>query len=198
MYVTVDEIKALNIKKISNLSEEKLEYYIKIISKEIDEYCNTVFEPTKESDKLDYKKLIYVKKRPLIKIEEIIINEKNLQENKHFFVYPEKSKVEFIDMKIKNPKRAVTLYYIYGFENVPATVKSVIVDLLKLTEESNSYSNTGIQSENWDGEYSYSMHSSKDFLPTELRKNILQRLDIFKQNSYEESENYRVVKAMLL
>lgn len=198
MYVTVDEIKQKEIKSLENLSDDKLECYIELMSGEVDEYCNTKFKPTKDIYTLDYKRKFFTRKQPLISINNIKLEEYPLFENEDFFVYIEKSRIELAEFKVERVKKAIKIDYLYGYEKVPVTVKQVIIDLIKLQEESKNSILNGIQSENFDGEYSYSLHSSKDFTPSELRKAILERLDIFKVKPYIETNNNRIVKARLL
>ncbi len=198
MYVTVDEIKQKEIKSLENLSDNKLECYIELMSGEVDEYCNTKFKLTKDIYTLDYKRKFFTRKQPLISVNNIELEEYPLFENEDFFVYTEKSRIELAEFKVERVKKAIKIEYLYGYKEVPATVKQVIIDLIKLQEESKNAILNGIQSENFDGEYSYSLHSSKDFTPSELRKAILERLDIFKVKPYIETNNNRIVKAMLL
>lgn len=198
MYITIDEIKQSDIKSINHLSEDRLEYYIDLMSREIDEYCNTKFEPTQDQYTLDYKKKFFTRKQPLINVNSILLNYNPILVDEDFFVYAEKSRIELVEIEVEKVKKAISIDYIYGYEEVPATVKQVIIELIKLDEDSKNFKASNIQSENFDGEYSYSLYGSKDFTPSELRKALFKRLDIFKVKPYIETTNNRLVNVRLL
>lgn len=198
MYITLKEIRNLNIDSINSSSNEEINYYLELISKEIDEYCNTRFEPTEDIINIDYKKYIYTVKKPLLYVSSAYLKDIELVENEDFFVYSENSKIEFNDLNVENIKKALILTYFYGYTEVPGTVKTVIIDLLKLDLESKNIKYSGMQSENWDGEYSYTMNSSKDLISYELRKDILKRLDMFIVEPYKETYKERLVRARVI
>lgn len=181
-----------------NISDEQLEYQINLTSKEIDEYCNTKFLPTEDIYNFDLCEKFYTRHRPLLNVTSLCLHGVELEENEVFFVYIDNSKININPLECQNRKKALEINYIYGYKEVPATVKQVLIDLLKLDIETNDSRSIGLQSENWDSEYSYSMYGSKDFTPAEFRKNILKRLDIFKIEPYIELKNTRIVKARLL
>lgn len=198
MYITLEELKALNISSFTTLSDEQLEYQINLISKEINEYCNTKFTPTQDIYNFDLCEKFYTRNKPLLKVTALCLHKIELQENETFFVYIDNAKININPMECENRKKALEISYIYGYEETPATVKQVLIDLLKLDIETNNSRSIGLQSENWDSEYSYSMYGSKDFTPAEFRKNILKRLDIFKVEPCIELKNTRIVRARLL
>lgn len=201
MYVTLEEIKALDIKNLANLNDDILISEIGLVSKEIDEYCNTRFEPANDKYTLDYKKVFYTRKQPFINIESLILQgeiQQSLIEDTDFFVYTEKSRIEMADLEIKKIKKALCIEYMYGYVETPSTVKKVLIDIIKLDADTKDTKLTGgIVTETWE-DYSYSLYSSKDFTPIELRKNILSRLDMFKVLPYIETENNRLVNVRLL
>lgn len=199
MYITAYEIQNSGIESLINLDCGTIENKVDLISKEIDEYCNTRFEPTKDIYILDLKKKFFTPKQPLIHVKNLYYCGEELIENIDFFVYPEKSRIELNNFEFNAVKKVITVEYLYGYVDVPSTVKQVIIDLLNLDENSkNSNSIFSMQSESFDGEYTYSRYNTKDFTPAELRKNILNRLNVFKVEPYIETESNRFVKARLL
>lgn len=199
MYIKINELWLFkDIDCLKNASKTQLLSHIKLLSDEIDEYCNTRFEPSEDSYFRDFKERFNTRKQPLLEVQKLALNHCRLKENRHFFVYQENSSVEVLETPKKQYKKALEVKYLFGYKEVPSIVKQVIVELIKLDYESKKFSLSGLQSENWDGEYSYATQSSKDFTPTELRKNILSRLDIFKVPPFMETKETRTVKVRLL
>jgi len=199
MYIKISELWLFkDVKVLKEACKMQLLNNIKLVSAEIDEYCNTRFEPTEDSYFHDLCEKFHTRRQPLVEVTSLKLCGCGLKENRDFFVYPEDSRIEIEDLNAKRYKKALEINYLFGYSEVPATVKQVIVDLLKLDAETKNSPLQGMQSENWNGEYSYARQSSKDFTPAELRKNILSRLDIFKIEPFTEVKNTRVARARLI
>jgi len=199
-YVTIEDVRARNIEALNNMSDEELAMQIESISAEIEEYCNTKFRPTADTYKLDLCESFYLRHKPILEITSLKLNKIPLIEDEEFFVYPDVAKVVVTVYKddVKTFRKALEVEYKYGYEKAPATVKQVIIDLIKLDETSKDYKSVGIQSENWAGDYSYTVNTSKDFTPTNLRKDILSRLGDFVEERYTEPKTNRIVKVRIL
>ena len=52
MYLTVQEVKKSGIKVLEDLDDDFLEMRIESLSRLVDEYCNTRFEPTEVEGRL--------------------------------------------------------------------------------------------------------------------------------------------------
>ncbi len=199
-YVTVEEVRGRNVEVLNNMSAEELAMQIESISAEVEEYCNTKFRPTTDNYKLDLCDSFYLRHRPVLEVTSLKLNKIPLIEDEEFFTYPDVAKVVVTINKndVKTFRKALEIEYKYGYEKVPATVKQVIIDLIKLDETAKNYQAVGLQSENWAGDYSYTANTSKDFTPTNLRKDILSRLDDFVEEEYTEPKTNRTVKARIL
>ena len=188
-----------NIPSVKDLDEFELERRISLVSGEIDEYCNTRFLPTKDIFTLDYTERFHTRRGPLIVVDVLFVNGMEMLQNREYFEYPESSRIEFCrNLQVGNYRKAIEVRYLFGHDTVPATVKSVIVDLIKLDVEAATTQLDGIHSENWDGEYQYSKVTSKDLTPGELRNSILSRLDKFKVPVFVEPIDTSTVRARLI
>jgi hypothetical protein len=199
-YITIDEVKERNIDVLKDMSDNEMVKQIELISQEIDEYCNTRFQPTEDMYKLDLCDKFYTRHKPLLEVNSLKLITKELVPDEEYFAYTEISKI-VLDANIEGIlkfRKALEVNYSYGYNVVPATVKQVLIDLIKLDEYTKNYQSTGVQSENWDGEYSYTANTSKDFTPTNLRKDILSRLKDFVVDEYTEPKTNRTVKVRVL
>lgn len=181
---------------ISELNKRLME-----LSLVVDEYCNTKFIPTDDNFFVDFSEKFKVRRTPLLNVNDINIGNYKLIENINFFSYLEQNRIE---LKYELPqgiyfKKAVRVFYKFGFLEIPQTVKDVIVELLALEEGFNSSAgHPAIQSENWDNEYSYQSHSGKDNTLAELRKNILARLNPYIQPKYIEPKRDGNIRVMVI
>ena len=188
-----------NIDSLKDLDEGTLELKIAQVSAEIDEYCNTRFLPTEDTFMLDYTERFHTRRGPLIMVKVLFVNGMEMLQNREFFEYPESSRIEFCrNLKVDNYRKAIEVRYLFGHGTVPATVKSVIVELMKLDAESANIPMDGLHSENWDSEYQYTKATSKDLTPAELRNAILARLDKFKIEPFVEPIDMSAVRARLI
>ena len=188
-----------HIPSVKDLDEFTLERMIEQVSGEIDEYCNTRFLPTEDTFTLDFTERFHTRRGPLIMVKVLYVNGMEMLQNREYFEYPESSRIEFCrNLKVDCYRRAIEVRYIFGHETVPATVKAVIVELVKLDIEASTTPMDGIHSENWDGEYQYTKATSKDLTPVEIRNSILARLDKFKVPVFVEPIDTGVVRARLI
>lgn len=184
MYLTIEEVKKYNIESINALSDEELTAKITLYSEIVDEYCNTKFSPVRHTEKLNASSKLRLSKTPILSVESVkYLNEIELKEDIDYYIYLQKNVIEIDDIflnDIERRKNALTIQYEYGYKEVPAIVKAVILDLLKL-DISTKDIDENLKGENWDGEYSYT-RSSKE---TESRKkDILSLLDNLIEHEY--------------
>lgn len=193
MYLTVEDIRNSKVAAFEELPDEFIEKRLKELSKVIDEYCNTRFEPTEVEWNTDLKRRIRTIKKPLLYVKELKILDTNLEENEDFYVYPEKSLIEFENIsEYKKRKKALYINYIYGYEEVPAIVKEVLLELFK-DSLVNANTTNRVKSEQWE-DYSYTLADS-----TETTQNILARLDRFIEDDLDYvEEGTNKIRAMLL
>jgi hypothetical protein len=178
---------------LSDMTWEELTPLIMQASSIVDEYCRTRFEPTEDSYSLDFTSKFYTRRRPLLDVSYLSLNGIRLSKNVDFYVYPESSRVDVV----KTPaaiKKALSVKYMYGYATVPATVKQVIVELIKFNTESHSVSSVGLKSESWD-DYSYEMG---DATIKGSHQGILSLLDMFVEQPYVEAGGARTVRARLI
>jgi hypothetical protein len=199
-YLTRDDFWMFdNIPSLKDLNEATLMLKIEQVSGEIDEYCNTRFLPTEDTFTLDFTERFHTRRGPLIEVTVLFVNGMEMLQNREYFEYPETSRIEFCrNLNVDCYRKAIEVRYIFGHETVPATVKAVIVELVKLDVEASSIQIDGLHSENWDGEYQYSKVTSKDLTPAEIRNAILSRLDKFKVPIFVEPIDRGVVRARLI
>lgn len=193
MYLTVEEVKESGINALKDLSDEFLEKRIEALSGVVDEYCNTRFEPTEIEWTTDLRVRVKTLKKPLLSVEELKILDEVLVENEDYYVYPEKNLIEFEDiLDYQRKKKILYVKYIYGYEEVPAIVKEVLLELLKDSVVS-SDTTSRMKSETWE-DYSYTLSDT-----SETRASILSMLDRFIEDSteYVESSSNKI-RAMLL
>ncbi len=193
MYLTVEDIKSSRVAAFEGLPDEFIEKRLKDLSGVIDEYCNTRFAPTKTEWRTDLKSRVKVLKRPLIAVEEVKVLDEVLVENEGYYVYPEKNLIEFENIsKYKKRKKTLYINYTYGYEEVPAIVKEVLLELFKDSLVSANTTNR-VKSEQWE-DYSYTLADS-----TETTQNILARLDRFIEDDLDYiEEGTNKIRAMLL
>lgn len=193
MYLTVQEVKKSGIKVLEDLDDDFLEMRIESLSRLVDEYCNTRFEPTEVEWVTDLKIRVKTLKKPLLVIEELKILDDLLVENEDYYVYPEKSLIEFEDiLEYKKRKKALYIKYVYGYEEVPAIVKEVLLELLKDSVVS-ADTTSRMKSEQWE-DYSYTVADGK-----EARDDILSMLDRFIEDDGDYLEvTSNKIRAMLL
>ena len=193
MYLTVEEVKQSGVNALEDLEDDIIEGRIKTLSRVIDEYCNTKFEPTEVEWTTDLRVKVKTLKKPLLLVEELKILEDPLEENEDYYVYPEKNLIEFEDIfEHKRRKKALYIKYIYGYEEVPAIVEEALLELLKDSVVS-SDTTSRMKSETWE-DYSYTLSDT-----SETRASILSMLDRFIEDDteYIESSSNKV-RAMLL
>lgn len=206
-YVTVEEIKRRNIQSLNNLNLDKQEVTGKLnkrlieLSQVVDEYCNTRFVPTSDNFFVDLIEKVRVRRTPLLEVSGLSVKGITLVENEEFFVYRDQNRIE---INYEPPptvffKKAVHIDYVFGFLEIPQTVRDVIIEILALeTVHNSSNGHSTLRSESWDGEYNYQRHSGKDNTLAELRKDILKRLDPFVQPRYVEPRRDGNVRARVL
>ncbi len=195
MYLTVKEVRAFSKNGFGELTDNKLLMLIKRYSGIIDDYCNTKFVPTTHNFVCDYHKTIKVMKTPLLHVETLTYLEHPLAENKDFFVYSEQNLIE-MGLKINaSRKRAIKVDYTYGFDEAPETVKFVLGQLIVLYYSNNEELNTTLQSENFDGEYSY-QKGNKSF--EDMFKEILSLLDKYVQKPYKPIVENNLVRVSVI
>lgn len=192
--ITLEESKS--IKGAEKLTDSILTALIEEKESIIEEHCKTSFKPLQWTQKNDPTLRVILRKKPVIKIDTMTVKGVPLKEDTDFYSYPEKSLVEIPDL-FKNfrdiPRRAIVTEYTYGFEKVPATVKKVLKDLVKLELEEENTS-LSMSSEDFDSEYSY---QKRDKTPAVLEAEILSRLGPYIQSEdIEESDGN--VRALLV
>lgn len=193
MYLTIEDVKNSRIAAFEGLPDEFIEKRIETLSRVIEEYCNTKFTPTEAIWSTDLKKKIVTLKKPLLHVNELEVLSSPLEENEDYYVYPEKNLIEFEDIsKYERRKKALSIKYTYGYEEVPAIVKEVLLDLFK-ENVSGTSTTSKIKSEQWE-DYSYTLADN-----TEITQDILARLDMFAENDSDYVEGAtNKIQAMLL
>ena len=193
MYLTVEEVKNSRVAAFEGLPDEFIEKRLENLSKVIEEYCNTRFVPTETEWNTDLKRKIRTIKKPLLYVNELKVLGTNLEENEDFYVYPEKSLIEFENIsEYKKRKKVLYINYTYGYEEVPAIVKEVLLELFK-DSLVNANTTNRVKSEQWE-DYSYTLADS-----TETTQNILARLDRFIEDDLDYvEEGTNKIRAMLL
>lgn len=193
MYLSVEDIKESKVAALIELPDEFIKKRLENLSMVIDEYCNTKFTPTEATWSTDLKRKIVTLKKPLLHVNELEVLSSPLEENEDYYVYPEKNLIEFEDIsKYERRKKALSIKYTYGYEEVPAIVKEVLLDLFK-ENVSGTSTTSKIKSEQWE-DYSYTLADN-----TEITQDILARLDMFAQNDSDYVEGAtNKIQAMLL
>ena len=193
MYLTVEDIRNSRVAAFEELPDEFIEKRLENLSKVIEEYCNTRFVPTETEWNTDLKRKIRTIKKPLLYVNELKVLGTNLEENEDFYVYPEKSLIEFENIsEYKKRKKVLYINYTYGYEEVPAIVKEVLLELFK-DSLVNANTTNRVKSEQWE-DYSYTLADS-----TETTQNILARLDRFIEDDLDYvEEGTNKIRAMLL
>lgn len=189
-YITIEEIKKLQIKSLEELDDEALQVRIDRLSGLVEEYCNTKFEPTDHKQKFDVASKLRVAKTPLIEVGKFVYAGTEQVEDLDYYVYTDLNVIEIEDTcQFERKKNSIQVEYKYGYEKVPATVKEVIIELLKLEVEQKDQSNT-VKSETFDKEYSYTKQSGTDNVKT--KEGILALLDRYVEEEYVPISNKRV------
>lgn len=193
MYLTIEDVKNSRIVSFEGLPDEFIKKRLENLSMVIDEYCNTKFTPTEATWSTDLKRKIVTLKKPLLHVNELEVLSSPLEENEDYYVYPEKNLIEFEDIsKYERRKKALSIKYTYGYEEVPAIVKEVLLDLFK-ENVSGTSTTSKIKSEQWE-DYSYTLADN-----TEITQDILARLDRFAEDDSDYVEGAtNKIQAMLL
>ena len=161
MYLTVEEVKESRITVLEGLPDEFIAKRIEDLSSLIDEYCNTRFIPTTAEWKMDLKRRVKMFRKPLLSVEELKVQEDLLLEDEDYYVYPEKNLIEFEDIsEFKRRKKALYIKYIYGYKEVPAIVKEVLLELFR-DSVVGATTTSKVKSEQWE-DYSYTLADSTD------------------------------------
>lgn len=193
MYLTVEEVNESRITALEGLPDEFIAKRIEDLSRLIDEYCNTRFLPTTVEWKTDLKRRIKTFRKPLLTVDELKILEDQLEEDEDYYVYPEKNLIEFEDIsQYQRKKKALYIKYTFGYEETPAAVKEVLLELFR-DSVVHSGTTSKVKSEQWE-DYSYTLADS-----TETALSALSMLDRFIEDDtlyVEESTNK--IRAMLL
>lgn len=197
MYLTVEEVKSYQIKAFEGKGKEEVESLISLYSSMVEEYCNTCFRKAEHHFSMDVASKLPVMRTPLLSVQSVTYRQQPFIENEDYYVYEDRNLVELDDIsRLIQKKKALTLYYTYGFEKVPTSVKKAIVDLMKLHVEGSS-SNTLVSQESFDSEYSWTKNTQKTV--EELQRNILASLNQYKQKLYQPIlDNEGDVRVMLL
>lgn len=189
MYVSLGQYRRRYPK--DNITDDTLKTEIEDAGKVVDEYCNTRFIPTAYYSYIDFSHAFYTQRAPLLSVVSLSVNKKEMTENEEYFVYAEERKIEIAASVSQpaQPKKAIFLHYLYGYEEVPQTVKEVIMDLIHMGGmiAAGEISESNIKSESWDGEYSYeTADASKSKSVTDMQGGILSRLDRYRVAAAEE------------
>lgn len=196
MYLTIEEARLMHAEAWADKSDEQLERLLALYSGIVDEYCNTRFAPTRSEFTADIARSIRLPKGPLLHVDSITCKGDALTEGMDYDVYPEKGLVELADSAaFEKKKRALHICYQYGYQEAPAIVKKVILDLMSLDAQSGT-EGLMLAQENWDNEYSYQRNTNKT--AEDIRDGILALLDIFRQPQYKPIiQGYGDVRARL-
>lgn len=191
-YVTVEDIRESRVAGLEELPSYFIQKRLNELSRVIDEYCDTRFEPTQAEWRTDLKSKVKVLNTPLISVEEVSVLNDTLIEDEHYYVYPERDTIEIEGiMNYPKRKKALSLRYTYGYAEVPALVKEVLMELFKDSISMLKQSSGRIKSESWE-DYTYTLADS-----TEVVQGMLGRLSRFKKQ-YEPERASDKVRAMLL
>lgn len=192
MYLTVEDIKKSRVASLTELPDEFIEKRLEVLSKVIDEYCNTRFVPTVTEWRTDLKRKVKTLKRPLLHVDELTVQDNLLEEDIDYYVYPERNSIEFEDiLEYKRRKKTLFIKYTYGHDEVPAIVKEVLLELFKDSMEGLTISGR-VKSEQWE-DYQYTLSDS-----TETTERILSMLNRYIENEDEIVESSNKIRAMLL
>jgi hypothetical protein len=192
MYLTVEDVKKSQVAALVELPDDFIIKRLEILSGVIDEYCNTRFVPTEIEWRTDLKRKVRTLKRPLISVNELMIQDNLLEEDLDYYVYPERNLIEFEDiLEYKRRKKTLYIKYVYGHEEVPAIVKEVLLELFKDSIEGSNVSGR-VKSEQWE-DYQYTLADGSQSI-----KGILSMLDRFIEDEEEIIENSNKIRAMLL
>lgn len=192
MYLTVEDIKKSRVASLTELPDDFIEKRLEVLSKVIDEYCNTRFVPTVTEWRTDLKRKIKTLKRPLLHVDKVTVQDNLLHEDIDYYVYPERNLIEFEDiLEYKRRKKTLFIKYTYGHKEVPAIVKEVLLELLKDSLENSNISGR-VKSEQWE-DYQYTLSDS-----TETTEKILSMLNRYIESEDEVVESSNKIRAMLL
>ena len=187
MYLTVEELKTYNIDVFDGKSDEELENLIDLYASLVEEHCNTKFNETEHSFKVDVARKISVMHTPLVSVKSITYKNQPLISDEQYYVYEDRNLIELEDTStFIQRKKTLVVNYMYGFKKTPASVKKAIIDLVKLHIDG-SGSNSLISQESYDSEYSYTKNTQKT--PQQLQQDILSTLDNYKQKQYKPMED---------
>lgn len=195
-YITVDDVKESKATVFESLvdgaSDDFIQKRLNDLSRVIDEYCNTKFTPTQSSYKADLKSRNITPNKPLLSVQSVDVKGTLLAEDIDYYVYENSSLIEIENTALYDKKKkALTVEYTYGYDETPAIVKEVLLDLLRDTVSNLTQATGRVKSEQWD-DYSYTLSDSSD-----VTNEILSRLDRFIEDEELEKSNNKI-RAMLL
>lgn len=187
MYLTAEEARAFGI----DLEEPKLQQLAELYSRMADEYCRTSFALQKTEWCTYGQRRMPVPCLPLVSVEAVIWKEQELRNGVDYFPYPEAGLVMLSPQgQISAEDEPLIIRYTYGYKQVPAAVKKVIAELIRMDagrlEIGSSSSTVGdptIIEENFDGEYSYRRDGKRT--AADLQKSVLSLLAPFVQKPYQ-------------
>lgn len=167
MSILVEDIKLL-VNSFKELEDQKIESIIKEYQTLLEEYCNTKFEPTKDSYKTRLTKDLFTKNKPLLQIIKLNIKDRVLKEDEDYILNKQKNHIEIkskvFDKLIDNltsdelEDNIVQIEYLYGYLNMPIRIKQAIKNLIAFDYDKNN----SIKSESWDEDrYSYVKENNK-------------------------------------
>ena len=192
MYLTVEDIKNSRVASLTELPDDFIEKRLDVLSRLIDEYCNTRFVPTETEWRTDLKRKVKTLKRPLINVNKLMIQDNLLEEDIDYYVYPERNLVEFEDiLEYKRRKKTLYIKYTYGHEEIPAIVKEVLLELFKDTMEGSNVSGR-VKSEQWE-DYQYTLSDA-----TGTTGRILSMLNRYIESEDEVVESSNKIRAIFL
>lgn len=190
-YISIDDVKSSNIAIFEGLEDSYIQKRLNNLSRVIDEYCNTKFTPTEDNWRTDLRARNKVPRKPLISVESVEVRGSLLSEDTDYYVYEEKNLIEIENIsEYKNRKKALTLNYTYGYREVPAIVKEVLLELFKDGISNLTHTVGRVKSEQWE-DYSYTLDNSDTIEP------ILLRLSRFIEEDEVERQSNKI-RAMLL
>ncbi len=178
MLITVNELRSYSIETINAIPDKELKKLIELYSLKIEEYCKTKFKPTKCISKNDTASKIYLNNKPVLCINHITCEDELLVENVDYFLYQELAYVE-IEKYLPFIRKGLEISYMYGYNKVPASVKSALMELIKLHIDFKS-ANSTLTSENFANEYSY----TKDNNLNDYQLSIFESLKNLIQDDY--------------
>lgn len=192
----LEKVKAAKIKPLTTLTDAELEPILTACTAEVEEYCNTKFTPTTATCRRDYSAQITPPKQPLISVQSIIVNTTSLAQDTDFYADIEQGFIQIWKSFDSVNRNGVNINYTYGYAEMPATVESVIMDLMKFTVESRQ-TDGNKESEDFAGEYTYT--SKKAMERAKERDSILKRLEKYIEPEVVQSTRTdNKVKAMIL